>query len=132
MSGVLATLLEMWFTHKCIYKTALAATKNRDNQPIVTYSDPAPLPLCRLQDLTAEEISTLTEDGVQNAAAKLLVPPDKNLALGSQVFDVYTNGRGVDELEDVPVDLRIYEVVRNYMRRSTIDEYRQLILRRIG
>lgn len=132
MSGVLSTLLEMWFTHKCEYEALEGTEKNRDNQVIPSYADAADIPSCRLQDLTAEEIRSLTEDGVLNAAAKVLVPIYENPPIGSKIYNFLTNGHGVDGAEDTEVDTRIYEIVRSYVRRSTIDEFRQLILRRIG
>jgi hypothetical protein len=132
MSSVAQALRERWFVHKCAVQNWQGASRNADNQPITTYHSPSPIPLCRLQDLSSEEIRTITESGVINASHKLLVPVYKDPPLHSKIEGIYQNGLGYDSFEDEEVDIRPFEIVASYVRRSYSDDYRQLILRRIG
>jgi hypothetical protein len=131
MSIVLQTLIQYWFVHKADMSPYNGTGYDPDNQPVVNYGATQLIPDCRLYDLTEAEINSLTEAGVVNATKKLLVPPSVNPVYMSKISNVRTNGKDTKKIPDVPVDGNTYVVEKSEMRRSTVDEYRQVFLRRL-
>jgi len=131
MSMVLDTLINYWFVHKADITPYGGTGYDDDNQPINNYGESSEIPNCRLYDLTEVEINSLIESGVVNATKKILVPPTLNPAYMSKVSNIRTNGKDYNGVADILIDGNVYEVAKTEMRRSTVDEYRQVFLRRL-
>ena len=130
--GILDTLLEVWLVHKATLATYDGDVEDRYHQLVPSYSDPVAIPDCRLYDLVETEIISLAQTGVVGVSKKLLVPPSLDPAFRSKVSNFLTNGKDINGISDIVVDPAEYEVAKSEMRRSTIDEFRELFLRRLA
>lgn len=131
MSGFATALLDTWFVHKASMAPYLGNTQDRYKQQITSYGADEPLTSCRLYDLLETEINTLAQAGILNVSKKLLVPLLVNPPIQTKISNIKTNGKDILGVADVVIDANSYEVVKSQTRRSTVDEYRQLYLRRI-
>lgn len=133
-TGVAETLLEQWFVHTGSLVRVIPGGVNSDNQPIIKYADPEVIQDCRLQDLSIKEINSLTQLGILNVQAKLLVPMTMAVPPPQSVVTGFvTNGKGWSGVPvGLPVDSRKYIIVYAMVQRSVVDEYRQFALRRVG